>query len=227
MAWPGELGKSRALPDAAQPHIKRALPAMARDAPRQSRRRSGGIPATRATSALAAAARRARLNRRGLLPPPLPVTTKAILASSACAWRRKRSSAVWAWRCVMPCRSIRTSIALRPRATRCLSRRSNGASGGDLTCGAGFCGTGFCGAAGRRARGAASLGSTIGFGIALAGRNGVIERAMPAHNVCSSSLRCRRRLIVLSTASWPSASLRDQAGGWPLVCPPPAALRPQ
>src|ERR1700688_3622352 len=103
----------------------------------------------------------------------------------------------------MPCRSRRASIGSRPRATRCLSRRPSGASGGD---GAGRVSRGVTGWL-RGGDGAGVLATdgvaedfrlvlALGFADLVAGRNGLIERVNPAHKASSSSLNCRRRLMV-------------------------------
>src|SRR5580692_592301 len=99
----------------------------------------------------------------------------------------------------MPCRSRRASIGSRPRATRCLSRRPSGASGGDGR-GVSRGVTGWlrvCDGAGVLAAGGVVEGVSVVFAAGFDGFNGLIARVNPAHNASSSSLNWRRRLMAL------------------------------
>ena len=93
--------------------------------------------------------------------------------------------------CVSPCKSRRASIGSRPRATRCLSRRPNGASGGVLPGGGVARGAAAPGGAGA----GAGAGAGVGWSPAAADlaefsdrRSGVMERTKPVHSARSSSL---------------------------------------
>jgi hypothetical protein len=100
----------------------------------------------------------------------------------------------------MPCRSRRASIGSRPRATRCLSRRPSGASGGDGAGGVARVVTEWllvCDGAGVLATDGIVEEFRLDLAAGFADFNGLIARVNPAHNASSSSLNCRRRLMAL------------------------------
>src|SRR5262249_15978418 len=127
--------------------------------------------------------------------PPLPVITRTNLAPSFCALRKNEDSAAWASLWVLPCRSTRKSIASVPRASRCLSRRSNGSRGavGLATGGAERAG-GREGGGGGEGCGLGVPGAVGGSGSGGSGcrRSGATERVTSLQSFCSCALSPRR-----------------------------------
>ena len=123
---------------------------------------------------------------------PLPVMTSTKVRPSMWARCRNSDSARWARVCVMPCRSSRASICLRPRESCERSRRPSGASGGALgpwlsrhPCGR----KRFwrCDGFGGRRRLVAGE-AACGFAARDFFRNGLVCFATLSHSACSSSL---------------------------------------